>query len=757
MEEDVLFRHHTPVPPADLRVDNARALANFLESGINPFARLQECLVKVVDGTVVSEAIVLDVDVEVSQYPIYDIRQQERLAVLFLAGDKAHPEVLALRKDFPNVPHLYMRAPGYPPSLCLYIEPFEEVRLHWRAPAFVECIRQWLALTACGQLHPDDQPLEPLLFDAVEELILPEDVVVRDSAGAPEWLSIRSVPRECGLSTLIAERLDMTKPQEESGWVALVVSCPPQTHGVIRALPRTLEDLHNFVATSGLNLLNHLRAEMKGWMQRSAEEFERGLDARLILVLQLPKIRAANGDEVETVENRAFAVPTTIREIGADIGVWDLVEGKTGLLLGYDETRTGDATVLVPLNPRPAFTYSLAATVNGFESPIHVSTAAIGVGALGSQVVCNLVRAGFGQWTLIDDDVLLPHNLGRHSLYGFAVGRPKATALAEVLAGTIEGAQVAQGLVANVLQPEESTEQVQLALSGAQVILDMSASVPVARYLSHDLSADGRRMSLFLNPSGTALTLLAEDAMRQMPLVMLEMQLYRAIISNPDLGGLLDAGGRLRTGQACRDVSVQIPQDLVALHASIGSRAVRDAVRSDCAQITTWRVDDGYEVRSITIDPAQPSKEIVGGWTIHTDALLREKLFNLRKQRLPKETGGVLIGAYDMHRNNIYIVDAISSPPDSMELQTAYVRGTQGLSEEVQKVRVATAGMLHYLGEWHSHPDGSSLAPSRDDRKLLAWLQEVAEGDGTPTIMAIVGDARRLTFHVGDTTAKRQE
>ena len=758
MDEWPLFRQYDLVPPASLTLEKSQELAQFLQSRVNPFARLVECRAASKGGTVCSEAVVLDVDVELSQHPAHDIQRQERLAVVFFAKEETHPEVFALRKGFPTVPHLNLRPQDFPASLCLDERPFDDAKLDWGVPAFVERIRDWLAQTAKGQLHRDDQPLEPLLFDPVEDLVLPKDVLVGESGNAPQWLSITRITREEGLSTAIARRLDMTNSQQDFNWVALVVSCPPQMHGVIRHMPRTLEELHDFVATSGLDLLEFLRSTLGDWLQGSSEVLERVLNARLVLVVQLPKTRAPNREQIETVESRAFASKTSVKEVGQDIGVWDLYQGTPGLLVQCDEAKQGGTTTLIALNPRAAFTRSLAARVNGLERPSPASITAIGVGALGSQVVCNLVRAGFGEWTLIDNDVLLPHNLGRHSLYGFAIGFPKATALAEVLTGTIEGEQVAQGIVADVLRPGESAEQVRLALSNADVILDMSASVPVARHLSHDPKVNGRRVSLFLNPSGTALTLLAEDRAHRVPLDALEMQLYRAILTNPDLSGLLDAGGRLRIGQSCRDMSAQIPQDLVALHAAIGSRAIRNALNSDGPQITTWRVEEqGYGVSSTSVEPVQLCQDVVEDWMVHTDALLREKLLRLREERLPGETGGVLIGAYDMDRKITYVVDTVPSPPDSEEWPTTYIRGTEGLRRQVQKMSTATAGMLHYVGEWHSHPDGSRLAPSRDDRKVLTWLGEISESDGRPLVMAIVGDEGQVSFHLGDTTTTSHE
>ena len=756
--ESYPFREHKVVLPEELRLERAQALAQALQSGANPFARLEQCRADVKNGTVFVEAVVLEVDVELSQYPAHDVRSRERLAVLFLAGDDTYPEVLALRSDFPLVPHLNLRPSGYPPSLCLYDLPFEEVHLDWRAPVFVEQIRSWLAQTADGQLHAGDQPLEPLLFAPLEDLVLPEGLALGEPGGPPVWLSVKLVTRESGLSTAITQRRNLAHSQGALGCVALVVSCPPQTHGVIRHHPLTLDELHDFVATSGLNLLDLLRWSLKGWLQSTGEGFEQVLEARLILVVQLPKTRLLGQNKAETVESRAFFVGKSIRDVGVDIGVWALSQGQPGLLLPYDEATRGGETPLFPLNPRAPFSRSLAARVNGFESPANVAVAAIGAGALGSQIVCNLVRAGFGQWKLIDRDILLPHNLGRHALFGPAVGHPKATALAELLNGSIEGGQVAEGIVADVLRPGEKADQVRSALSASEVILDMSASVPVARHLCHDSKAEGRRISLFLNPSGSALTMLAEDKERRVLLDTLEMQLYRAVLSEPGLSGLLESGGSLRTGQSCRDVSVRIPQDLVALHAAIGSRALRTALSSDAAQIITWLTDGhGYTVSSVSVTPALPSREVVGEWTVQTDSKLREKLASFRQARLPKETGGVLIGAYDLQRKVVYVVDAVASPPDSLEQPDTYVRGTEGLRGRMEGIHRATAGMLDYVGEWHSHPDGSGLDPGRDDRNVLVWLGELMDRGGAPVFLAIVGNGGRLSLHMGDRDASRDD
>ena len=68
-----------------------------------------------------------------------------------------------------------------------------------------------------------------------------------------------------------------------------------------------------------------------------------------------------------------------------------------------------------------------AAAANGSE-PDCCKVVVVGAGTLGSQIITTLARSGFGTWTIVDEDDLLPHNLARHALNGFYVGHSKAIA-----------------------------------------------------------------------------------------------------------------------------------------------------------------------------------------------------------------------------------------------------------------------------------------------------------------------------------------
>ena len=103
--------------------------------------------------------------------------------------------------------------------------------------------------------------------------------------------------------------------------------------------------------------------------------------------------------------------------------------GRLGALLGADiDRQRASAIDVLVLNPSFALSRLNAALFNGY-APSTTRVTAVGVGALGSQAIAELVRGGFGCWTLIDYDHLLPHNTARHELPEQAVGFPKALAM----------------------------------------------------------------------------------------------------------------------------------------------------------------------------------------------------------------------------------------------------------------------------------------------------------------------------------------
>jgi hypothetical protein len=510
------------------------------------------------------------------------------------------------------------------------------------------------------------------------------------------------------------------------------------------------------VASTGFDLISELRGRIRQWHQDDSTS----LAARLLVVILVP-IRRDDASAPEREEAWAFflgdagkgdrMLDLRIRDIGQRIGLWTLTEGQVGLLLYPDTDMRGSDIGVDVLNVSTELTRAAAAALNGDELPATLHIAAVGAGALGSQTILHLARSGFGKWTLIDHDRLMPHNVARHALDGRFVGCNKAEALAFVANSIIGNETLFSGLPLDVLNPCGGGTSLSKILQEADTILDVSTSVAVARKLACDIDSSARRVSLFVTPSGLDLVLITEDKSRKYPLDALEMQYYRATLNAAELEGHFGEKQRHRRyGQSCRDVTSTLPQHLIALHAAIAAGALRAQLRGPDAAISVWRADGDGSVRRFAPAVSSVVRQRAGDWTVVTDDGLLEKLSHMRGQKLPNETGGVLLGSFDVERAILYIADALPSPLDSKEWPILYIRGREGLRQAVDQVQRTTHNMLEYVGEWHSHPPNISTTASHDDMEVFAWLADLMNPDGLPAVMLIVGDSGRTSCFVGE-------
>ena len=736
------------ISASNLTIPKAKDFANAVEN--SDYASLVECRRKASD----SEIIVFNAKVQIGQKTVHKIKKHELLAVVFEKSDTIMPDVLALRRNFPLVPHINLRSKELPRSLCITEQHYSERKLRFTGATFLENIRHWLALTAKGALHAEDQPLEPLLVGSLGELILPYDFFTKNTGS--ELLSITFVETKNQRKVFIAERLeDVDNNRDSFKYVAAVFHSTPQPHGIIPSAPANLLELHKYLSRGNIDLFRKLRSRLIDWRSKAKRDKHKEkeiLGARLVLIVCLPKTRNRNSTP-EEVEFCAFLTVETLRKVGIEIGLWVESDRYLRYLIPVDWDKNGKKIQLYMLNPIVSFSREWGTRLNGLSSRDNRKITIVGLGALGSQVFMNLIRAGLGEWTLIDKDILLPHNLARHALDGFSVGYSKTFKLAESANKTVDGEPIANSIVADVLNPLEPLEildQLKEAFSTADIILDVSASISVARSLVYDVDSPARRISLFLNPRGTDVIVLAEDSERKTTLDSLEMQYYRHVINKDCLEGHLKRNNeRVRYAPSCRDVSSTIPQDFVALQAAICSRAIHQLSSDEQAFMSIWRTDaDQISTQRYSFPIRNTIKCKIGEWTLCTDEGFIDKVHDMRKKKLPNETGGVLLGSHDMQRKIVYVVDCLPSPPDSEEWPTLYIRGHRGLRSQIEKIQQITVNELQYIGEWHSHPEACGVKPSHDDKQVFDWLSELMQIDGLPPLMLIVGDLGQHAFYL---------
>lgn len=107
--------------------------------------------------------------------------------------------------------------------------------------------------------------------------------------------------------------------------------------------------------------------------------------------------------------------------------------------------------------------------------------AIIGCGGLGSNAAMMLVRAGVGELTLVDYDVVDRSNLNRQMYFPDQIGEPKTAALAETLL------RLQPNLALHLRQQEATEDNLAVLVEGAQVVIEAADSAEVKAMVANTL------------------------------------------------------------------------------------------------------------------------------------------------------------------------------------------------------------------------------------------------------------------------------
>jgi hypothetical protein len=719
----------------DLTSVPAREFASAI-AGALPGAALtafREC------ATTGHSAVALEIDVERPQDLAYPIRATEPIAVVFAAQDRP-PRVLALRDDFPDTPHQNLTSQDAPCSLCIDDRPWPEAKLTHRPADPIRRIQLWLAKAARGDLHDTAQPPDPLFFLSPLAIVIPRSAL--QPAAAP--VELIGFVRPDNPALIITRTITDTEPHRQGlpGFAVIEFRVPPQSMTRLRHAPVTLAALHAELQQAGIDLNTTIRARLKAWAGIANDSIRR-LSSRLAIVVTF-QVTTPGGSITDDL--RAFITLDTVGQIGVK---WGLLVNAAGAGVAADafvravpeRTPAAGDIKIEPAQAHLAFDRELAAAVAGHGEPDRRRAVLVGGGALGSQIAFNLAREGRFSWTVVDTDYLLPHNLARHALLANELGAPKAQALARQMGWLLNESFTA--VAGDVTKPNADLVR---ELGEAEIIIDASASVAASRHLADLVDGKGRRLCVFFNPAGTSVVLLAEDSGRTVTLRDLEAQYHRLVQTDPGLEDHLRAGPGLRYSGSCRALTNRIPATSAALLSALGARGLVEALKSEQAAVRIWKVAETGAVQFIERRAAAPHRLTLGGWSITYDDDLLAELARLRCSRLPRETGGVLLGVVDMSRKSIHVAHALSEPEDSRGSAEGFERGVAGLKAAVSRAVEASLHQLSYVGEWHSHPRKSSPLPSAIDLAQIVWLGRELEQEGLPGLMAIAADHGAFAF-----------
>lgn len=698
--------------------------------------KIFESVIKLVeyklDDKTEEEVVVFDFHIDKHQNLIHDIKEVERIAISF-KSDKELPRVFALRKDFPsNLSHLNSPNPNLPRELCLYEESWSELKHKWSAPTFLLEIREWLELSAVNKLHLEDQPLEPFLSTRFTLVFDPKHNV--------PFLFVKKIGDNIYETT--------TKYHKDYPPYLAVINSVEIEHGLIRDEPFSVGDLSSLPDIS-LNIIEPIHNYIDSILVDNAIDKQLLERYRVILILWV-NLKRISTEKVESTRLYGFTLENTLASIGKKSGYMvDNPVDKDQLikleLIGHKNNHSVDTIkdiCIQSFHVIRKFDINLANSLSGINHNESIFSL-VGCGSLGSQLLLNMARQAFGKWNLIDDDILLPHNLARHILLKKQIAQSKVTSIKHFVNQELfDNEDFILNCFEGKIESAESDVNLHQSLDDSDIIIDISTSISAQRFLTNTYPQK-RKFSSFLNPKGSDLVFFAEDKKSQTSLNLLEYQYYKELLNNENLKNHLALNeSRVRYARGCRDISSTIAQDNLAIFSGILSKKVKSQNESQNANISIWQLNENLSIKAHDFDIDEWEEIRIDDWTLYLNGRLLNEMRNFRKERLPNETGGIILGGVDKFYKKIFLTNSILSPIDSIEKRTLYIRGIKGVYERLNEIQRITNDSIYYLGEWHSHPKGCSVNMSSDDEKLFGELVNESLYRGEPTCMVIVGDKK---------------
>lgn len=123
------------------------------------------------------------------------------------------------------------------------------------------------------------------------------------------------------------------------------------------------------------------------------------------------------------------------------------------------------------------------------------------------------------------------------------------------------------------------------------------------------------------------------------------------------------------------------------------------------------------------------------GLKIDVSDKLIDAIFQSSLKEYPKEFGGFLIGYYEDDFKTLNITDTIL-PIVFKSTKTSFERQTIGVETEFE-IFYKQNPSKYYVGEWHTHPDGTTYPSARDLNTINSILKYPQVVIKTPVFLIV--------------------
>jgi len=138
--------------------------------------------------------------------------------------------------------------------------------------------------------------------------------------------------------------------------------------------------------------------------------------------------------------------------------------------------------------------------------------------------------------------------------------------------------------------------------------------------------------------------------------------------------------------------------------------------------------------------PSLTWRSACGSYTVVVAPPCLDDMLRLARNQLPNEIGTSLVGHYSRDRFRAFVTGLAPLSADSRGTPTSFHRGTRGLKAFFRALFQRFQGSRHYVGEWHSHPNGTAIPSGVDDRNQLAIAQDLQTDCPECILIVFAGD-----------------
>lgn len=689
----------SPIRDEYLKLSRAKAI--YKAAMVHPYTKDVLCYVNGKGDAIIKMRMT---HLEIPDEPIYEICDEEEIAIICHSEDINIPQVYALRKDFPTeLPHSNAKPFTRPVSLCVSDVAFADIRPQFNAHDFLNSIRRWFSLNSINKLHEANRPLE--VFFGFQEVCC----ILNERLGGNPY--IKYSPKTKHSSTL-----EFVEKSKATHYLIGIPTEKIHANNFVR-IPQTMGDLKDVQSTDEFSLTDSLLAVLTKSVAGKAT---------LPLVISIYITQTSKDDKKTSQE--LFLIKTNCLPK-------DIVHKKKILTKDAFEKWFYELSVEVVLLE---FMTSLGenAINNGIKEWFK-KVGVVGTGTLGSAVIDHFVRQGCSEEIcLVDCDILLPHNLSRHTLTTDKVMTSKVRAIKDSYHGILF--QKIDTIEGNFLTLSRNDRE--RLFKDTELVMDFSTSIAVERKLANE-EHTLRRCTSFLNPKGDDVVLLIEDKDRNYRLDLLEMDYYRNLIVDERFAHHLEQSGTVRTNTfSCRAESMILNYENVRVLSAIISKQIRKYYTLGQACLSIWHFDsEKGTMSSLPMTITNWYHELLGDIQVYFSDAVEKEIQTMTSTSPNKETGGCLFGSYDRDHNSIYVYYMVPAPEDSIHSPVSFVRGFKGLTAEYERITKLTYHQVRYLGEWHSHPNMPNT-PSETDKKQFKELWEEQQSQDLPFVQMIYGN-----------------